>query len=69
MSAIGPRRPTTTWSEDAADVALGLAYRAARLAVLTAAGAIAIAGGLVLADAAGRWLHPDEYPMSWEDPE
>jgi len=46
-----------------------LAYRAARLAVLTAAGAIAIAGGLVLADAAARWLHPDEFPISWEDVE
>ena len=46
-----------------------LACRAARLFVLTVAAAIAIAGGLVLADVAGRWLHPDEYPMAWEDPE
>ena len=68
MLATDPRRETT-WTDDAADVALGLAYRAARLFVLTAAGAIAIAGGLVLADAAGRWLHPDEYPIAWEDPE
>lgn len=60
---FAPHRPTP------ADTFLTLAYRTARLAVLTAAGAIAIAGGLVLADAAGRWLHPDEYPMAWEDME
>lgn len=37
-------------------------YSTLRFAALTAAGAVAVAGGLVLADAATRWLHPEEYP-------
>lgn len=61
--SFSPRRPTL------ADALATLAYRAARLAVLTTAGAVAIAAGLVLADTAARWLHPDEYPSGWEDME